>query len=728
MADEERFLITARHGGRVSIMLKQTKRIVSLILALFIILTLGFNVLAFESYETTTYQYDGTKIVTPHAYVVKEVLDASDLQVESLKEPHDLFVDHNQNVYVVDTGNNQILCYNRNFQLLKTVNAFVSEKGEDSLFSPKGICVTSMGDLYIADTGNNRIVQFDADGNFVRCLYKPNTKFLGDGFVFSPTAISVDDYGRIFIVAANVINGLIELDEETGEFNSFFGAKKVTYNLLDYAWRRFMTKEQIERTASFVPTEYNNVVVDSDGFVYVTSGAYDSEKLLSEIKSKSLSGNVSSIRKLNQKGNDILVRKGYFAPVGNLPINESNAEEKLSTFNDVALSDSDIYSILDSKSNRIFTYSADGDLLYEFSGYGNQKGCSQIPVSIAYKGTDILLLDAYYGNITVFERTEYGDLISQALFLYQDSNYTEAVECWNKILKENSNFDIAYKGIGQSYLNDENYLDAMRYFQYCNNTKLYSRALQGYRSEIVNKYLLFIVLIIVMVILGIYKLFRLISKRNYGERYKDKRHTFTNQILYAIHIIFHPFDGFWDAKFERRASLKAANLILATAIIVMILQKLMTAYLFNNNYLEPINWFSEMISITGPVFLFVVSNWCFTTLLDGSGSFKDIYVSTAYSLTPLILLRLPMIPLSYVLILNEGAYINFFNTLSLIWVVLLIFCGSLVIHQFSLTKNVVISGLSIVGMCLIIFVMLLLLTTGQYIVSFMKTIILELTC
>lgn len=46
---------------------------------------------------------------------------------------------------------------------------------------------------------------------------------------------------------------------------------------------------------------------------------------------------------------------------------------------------------MDTRKNRLFTYSVDGELLYAFSGKGNQTGNSVTPVSIAYKDEDLLL-------------------------------------------------------------------------------------------------------------------------------------------------------------------------------------------------------------------------------------------------------------------------------------------------------------------------------------------------
>ena len=275
-------------------------------------------------------------------------------------------------------------------------------------------------------------------------------------------------------------------------------------------------------------------------------------------------------------------------------------------------------------------------------------------------------------------------------------------------------------------LNKEQYRDAMKYFQNSNNKKMYSIAYKEFRNQIANRYLLIIIIFFAVIITVLYYLFRWIKNRNNSAKYKLKREGLLNQILYGFYIIFHPFDGYWDLKHERRGSLKAANIILLLAAVTIVLQKVMTAFLFNADYFEPINILSTAIGILGPVFLFITANWCFTSLMDGSGSFKDIYVVTSYSLLPVILLRLPLIPVSYILTLDEGVYLTAFNSFSIIWSVFLIFCGILVVHEFTFGKNIGICLFSIVGMAIIIFIILLVLTTFQYIGSFINSIFLEL--
>ena len=72
-----------------------------------------------------------------------------------------------------------------------------------------------------------------------------------------------------------------------------------------------------------------------------------------------------------------------------------------------------------------------------------------------------------------------------------------------------------------------------------------------------------------------------------------------------------------------------------------------------------------------PLVIFCIANWCLTTLFDGKGTLRDIYMLTAYALVPFILLRLPMTFVSNVLLKDEQMLFTFFNSLGLLWSCLL---------------------------------------------------------
>jgi F0F1-type ATP synthase membrane subunit a len=112
--------------------------------------------------------------------------------------------------------------------------------------------------------------------------------------------------------------------------------------------------------------------------------------------------------------------------------------------------------------------------------------------------------------------------------------------------------------------------------------------------------------------------------------------------------------------------------------------------------------------------------------MDGKGTLKNIYMATGYALTPYVLIRFPLIFISNWITLEEGAFYFYFKTFSIIWCGLLVLCAMMMIHDYSLTKAVFSSILTIVGMGVIIFIILLffsLISDGfAYFISLYKEI------
>lgn len=199
-----------------------------------------------------------------------------------------------------------------------------------------------------------------------------------------------------------------------------------------------------------------------------------------------------------------------------------------------------------------------------------------------------------------------------------------------------------------------------------------------------------------------------------------------NSLKYSLHVIFHPFDGFWDLKHEKRGSLGAANIILFILVLTLILQRQLTGFIFNNNISEDLNIMVIFTEVIVTFLLWCIANWSLTSLMDGEGTFRDIYITTAYALVPMILIYLPLIPFSNILTTDEQQFYTFFFTLASVWTAFLLVTGTMVLHQYSLSKTLMTSILIIVGMCIIVFIGILFFSLIQQMVSFADTIYKEL--
>ena len=194
-------------------------------------------------------------------------------------------------------------------------------------------------------------------------------------------------------------------------------------------------------------------------------------------------------------------------------------------------------------------------------------------------------------------------------------------------------------------------------------------------------------------------------------------------MLYGFHVILHPFDGFWDLKHEKRGSVRGAVIILIITVLAVFYQGIGGGYLYSKGFSSALG---TLMSILVPLMLWVIANWCLTTLFEGEGTFKDVFVATSYALLPLPLIIIPTTIVSNFMTLDESALVSLFNGLAFLWVGLLIFFGMMITHDYSIGKSFLTALGTIVGMVFIMFIAVLFSTLVSKMVSFIYGIIEEI--
>lgn len=350
-----------------------------------------------------------------------------------------------------------------------------------------------MYDLFIADKEHKRVIHCDYNLNVINVVQNPVDDTLPKNYEFKPNKIVADNALRVYAQADGINSGLMEFDQK-GEFTGYVGASKVVVSLARKIWRKLQTRAQRNRSTQFVPTEYNNLSLDSKGFIYATISAVDEQDLWA--------GTATPIRKLNAMGSDILIRNGNSFPIGDLAWSSKLPSVRgASKFTDVIAFENETYACLDMTRGKIFVYDFQGNLLYAFGGIGFTRG--RFSQAIAMDNLDeetILVLDTTRGTITEFSMTRYGKMINEALQLYKTGYYDESAKVWDEILQFNGNFELAYVGIGRALLRQEQYKEAMGYFESAHDIENYSKAFQKYREEVVEKYIFYAILALVALI------------------------------------------------------------------------------------------------------------------------------------------------------------------------------------------------------------------------------------
>lgn len=191
------------------------------------------------------------------------------------------------------------------------------------------------------------------------------------------------------------------------------------------------------------------------------------------------------------------------------------------------------------------------------------------------------------------------------------------------------------------------------------------------------------------------------------EIYKARLVHLGKTLRYSLYVIFHPFDGFWDLTHEHRGSIGAANIILLLALMTQVWTWTYSAFPYYFPQWEYFNLFMRIVPSVVLFLIWCIANWCLTTLMDGKGKLSQIYMATAYAFTPYVLIRIPLIFLTYILTYEEATYYNVFANLSTLWCLILIIAAMMMIHDYTVGKAVFSSLLTILAMMVIIFLIVM---------------------
>ena len=441
-------------------------------------------------------------------------------------------------------------------------NGAYGGKGYADLYLYSPTCVyraevpsTGQDLMYICDKGNNQVVIIDVTTydedlksyEVLQVLTKP-TDALDSSVTFSPKKVIADIEGRMYVIADNILDGIMQFSKD-GKFQRYTGTNKVTLNAWDIFWRNFATEAQLAAKDTLYNTTFASMVY-FDSMIYTTSYAI-----------KNSDGTINDkvmIKKINPSGDDTLRRNGYKEPKGDVKyvttnmLGDDRAENKPSSFESITVNGYGVYSVVDSTKGRIFTYDNEGNLLYISGGKGIQADKLQSPVSVQYFGENLLVLD--YNNKTVikFEPTEIASIINKAvkqeskgrlsrtepkfnnasktwwigevdtMIADKDASFEEidgywyiggkntnieteplaATDYWEQVVKLNANYEYAYVGIGHKHLKNENYKEAMKYFELGKNKVYYSKAFKQHRDAIIKEWFGPVVIGLFVLIIG----------------------------------------------------------------------------------------------------------------------------------------------------------------------------------------------------------------------------------
>lgn len=402
-------------------------------------------------------------------------------------------------------------------QLLKVTGVYRAQRAKRD--SNNVIIEDEYEDLiYLCDTGNSQIVIVDAKTyEVVQVVSSPSDQALSEK-TFSPTKVVTDKAGRMYVISNGIYEGIILLNNK-GEFMRFVGVNYTSMSFWDALWRNLATEEQRKQMTSILNTEFKNFTIDSQGFIYTVSRAVTNDET-------GTTDDSAMIKRINQAGKDVLVRNGYSVPKGDLITIKTGTNKGGSTFSGITVNEYGTYTVVDTNGGRLFTYDKEGNLLYISGGKGAEVTDLENPVAVRYQGENLLVLEKNNRVVIRYTPTEVGRMINKAVEYQAKGDLEAASEEWQNVINQNPNYELAYVGVGKTYLSAGRYQDAMEYFKIGFDVDYYSKAYKLYRDDKIKKYFPYamtavVVLVVVLIGLKIYKSIRYKkSGAGFGDEYE----------------------------------------------------------------------------------------------------------------------------------------------------------------------------------------------------------------
>ncbi|WP_151736621.1 hypothetical protein [Paenibacillus tengchongensis] len=470
-----------------------------LILALVLpLVTFSGKASADSPYRGYTWSRSGNEVSSINGYMYDSSIDPAGTAVGVLKNPESLFIAEDDTLYIVDTGNSRIIHLSKDGGPIKVIG---DAEGGGKLQEPKGVFVKPDGTVYVADTKNQRIAVFNKDGQYMQEFPKPDSTLLGANFSYSPSKLIVDKRNYMYVVSDGNTQGLLQIDS-TGKFKGFYGA-----NHVGFSWSRLLiklvaTKEQQSQLATVRPSEFSNLDIDEEGFIYSTT----------------LGEETNQIKRLSPVGVDTL-------NVGSHRYGDyyTDGPFSMASFVGISVDRNGFITALDLQTGKVFQYDKLGNLLFSFGGIGEQNGLFVTPAAVDQTSDGLLyVIDKGRGRIDRFRATPFAELVHEASLLYVDGKYEEAETLWHEVLRLNANYDMAYQAIGKALYKAENYREAMDYFKLSNSRGDYSAAFREYRKLFIREHFTWffsgVIALLLLLYWGMPKVYRRFLAWLYGHK------------------------------------------------------------------------------------------------------------------------------------------------------------------------------------------------------------------
>lgn len=667
-----------------------------------------------DNVPNDTYVYWGEK---PHAYSsqavyrFKKVLKAEDVGY-SYTSLTGISIDDGGDIYLLDSDDSAVFVLDQNYRLK---SSFTTSGEETDFTGAEGFTVKN-GKVYICDTSNERVLVLNGSGDLLSTMLLPKSDLIPEDFFFRPIKVGVDSSGYVYVLSDGSYYGAI-LYSPKGEFLGFYGSNTVKTGVLTALgtiWEKLtMTNEKRANSEKKLPYQFSDLFVDAYDFVYTATGRTTTEEV-----------EKGQIKRLNPGGLNVLnSEEVVFSDRIKAKVRFRGAGWTVdANISSVAVDEDGFIFCVDRESSKIFIFDASCHYISVMgggNGDSNQVTAFKKISGIGILEDQLIVIDEKKNNIVVMKQTEYGKKYLKAQAMVLNGDYAEALPLWQEVLAEDKNNQLAYSGIAKGYLAEKDYDKALFYAKEGKDYETYDNAKTYIRNRFLKNNFNWIAIV------GVFS----VALIAWGIIVAKKKQVFAGIPLSVKHIfsVFStPVDTFRSIKEKHTGSVLTATVLMILFYLSTVAKNEWSSFQFVGETAGGFNSFLTLAKTVGLVLLFAVSNWAISTLMQGIGTLKEIYMVVCYSLSPLILSNFLYVILSHSLSLAEGAFITILSVFLMIWAGLIFILGLMTIHDLSFGRFLGITLLSLFGIFVVIFVGVIVFMLAQQFYTFIMTLITEM--
>lgn len=633
-----------------------------------------------------------------------KVMDAKTIGVEDFTELIDVSVGDDGYVYILDSSS-RVVILDSNYELYREYKTV----GDKEFKGAKGIFAHD-DKVYISDTENKRVLVADKNGNYCGELLRPESTVIPSDFSYMPIKTIVDKKGYKYILCDGSYYGALLLSPENN-FISFYGSNTVktgVVQVLEDLWNRLtMTDEKYERQARKFPYQFTDISIDSNGFIYTSTGKTEGSEWLQK----------GVIRNLAPNGNDIIDSGEVVFGEKQVPLTFGRGYYvKAQNMGGITVDDDDFFYTFDTTYNKVYMYDNKCNLICVIGGgyeSGQQKGTFKRITAIDNSGDDLIVLDGTKNTVSLYKCNDYGKSFKMLQSKTLKGEYSEAKSGWQSIMQSDVNNQFAYKGLAGAAYAEGDYKLALSLSKQAYDKEIYAQAYEQLRKEWLHQNIKWVILVVAVAIAVIII---------FNKKFKTKIAVKNDKAKWMFKSVFHPAESFAAIKQKNLSSVKLGMILLLLYYLSDATQNLFGNFMFVSEDSGSFNSVLLLFRTVGIVLLWCVSNWAVCTLLGGIGKIREIFTVVCYSLIPVIVANFGFTILTYIFIPSEISFITIIMAATKIYALIMLIIGTIIIHDFSFGRFWGTTLLTVFAMAVVLFLVVLIIVLVQQFIAFGATV------